>query len=211
MSTLGKACRHALEPRAPAPAARTGRSRRGAPASQARVAGRRALRAREPAVDVRAAQSTTQARAAYRAAARRARCRRRARSCARSAGRAATSGVELVPRDVWGIRGVELASSAVGRAQPRRARRRRRARTTQPRATPPSSFERLVERLLAAAPEELFLRRLGHALSHVDPPREHARAARGRRPRARRRAMRTTLEEREREEHLRLKRFGRRR
>ncbi|MGO8995573.1 MAG: V-type ATP synthase subunit D [Polyangiaceae bacterium] len=118
--------------------------------------------------------------------------------------------VELVPREVWGIRGIDLASkpsvvrSAAARGNP-----------SGPGDAAPAAageqFEKLIERLLEAAPEELFLRRLGEALSHatrlvntleqrvaVSMDRELA-------------AMRGTLEEREREEHMRLKRIVSRR
>jgi vacuolar-type H+-ATPase subunit D/Vma8 len=72
-------------------------------------------------------------------------------------------------------------------------------------------FERLIELLLQAAPEELFLRRLGHALSrttHLVNTLEQRVAVSLGRDLA---TIRGTLEEREREEHLRLKRIVARR
>lgn len=116
--------------------------------------------------------------------------------------------VDLLPRDVWGIRGVELAEA------PRLARSfAARGVAAGPNDAAASEtageFERLVELLLAAAPEELFMRRIGHALSHVTrlvntlEQRVAISLARDAE------TMQHTLEEREREEHLRLKRFAR--
>jgi V/A-type H+-transporting ATPase subunit D len=118
--------------------------------------------------------------------------------------------VELVPREAWGIRGVELASkpsvvrSVAARGSP-----------AGPGDAAPTAaaeqFERLVERLLEAAPEELFIRRLGQALRHATRlvnTLEQRVAVSLDRDLA---AMRRTLEEREREEHLRLKRMASRR
>ncbi len=116
--------------------------------------------------------------------------------------------VDLVPRDVWGIRGVELAKSA---ALERSFAARGVAAGPHDAAASEAAhdFERLVEMLLAAAPEELFMRRIGHALSHVTrlvntlEQRVAVSLARDAE------TMQHTLEEREREEHLRLKRFAR--
>ncbi len=118
--------------------------------------------------------------------------------------------VGLVPREVWGIRGVDLASkpsvvrSLAARGSP--AGPGDAAPTTAA-----EQFERLVERLLQAAPEELFMRRLGQALSHatrlVNTLEQRVAVSLARDLTA----MRRTLEEREREEHLRLKRIVSRR
>jgi V/A-type H+-transporting ATPase subunit D len=118
--------------------------------------------------------------------------------------------VDLVPREAWGIHGVDLASkpsvvrSVAARGSP-----------AGPGDAAPTAaaeqFEKLVERLLDAAPEELFLRRLGQALSHatrlVNTLEQRVAVSLGRDLSA----MRRTLEEREREEHLRLKRLVSRR
>ena len=114
--------------------------------------------------------------------------------------------VDLVPRDVWGIRGVGLASrpsvvrSVAARGSP-----------AGPGDAPPTGaaeqFERLIERLLQAAPEELFLRKVGQALSQTT---RLVNTLEQRVVRSLDRdlaAMRGTLDEREREEHLRLKRI----
>lgn len=118
--------------------------------------------------------------------------------------------VELVPREVWGIKGVDLASkpsvvrSVAARGSP--------AGPGDAASTGAAEqFERLVERLLQAAPEELFLRRLGQALSHttrlVNTLEQRVAVSLNRDLTS----MRRTLEEREREEHLRLKRVVSRR
>ena len=118
--------------------------------------------------------------------------------------------VELVPREAWGIRGVDLASrpsvvrSAAERGSP-----------DGPGDVAPTAaaeqFEELLERLLRAAPGELFLRRLGQALSHttrlVNTLEQRVAVSMGREVAS----MRRTLDEREREEHLRLKRLVSRR
>jgi V/A-type H+-transporting ATPase subunit D len=118
--------------------------------------------------------------------------------------------VELVPHEVSGIRGVELASpprvvrSVAARGSPSGPGDAAPAGATE-------QFERLIELLLEAAPEELFLRRLGQALSHTTRlvnTLEQRVAVSMDRDLA---AMRRTLEEREREEHLRLKRVVSRR
>jgi V/A-type H+-transporting ATPase subunit D len=118
--------------------------------------------------------------------------------------------VELEPREASGIHGVALASRpSVVRSMAARGDPAGPGDAASTSAA--EEFERLIERLLQAAPEELFLRRLAQALSHltrlvntleqriaVSMDRELA-------------AMRRTLEEREREEHLRLKRIASRR
>ena len=116
--------------------------------------------------------------------------------------------VELVPRDVWGIRGVEL-----GPRPPFVRSLAARGVAVGPGDAPATDaaeqFEMLLDLLIEAAPEELFMRRLGEALSRatrlvntleqrVAVSLEHDASV-----------MRRTLEEREREEHLRLKRFAR--
>ena len=118
--------------------------------------------------------------------------------------------VELAPRELWGIRGMDLErppslvrslAARGGSAGPGDAAA----------SVAAQEFERLLEQLLAAAPEELFMRRLGQALSHatrlvntleqrVEATLHHDLAQ-----------MRRTLEEREREEHVRLKRIVSRR
>lgn len=114
--------------------------------------------------------------------------------------------VDLDPREVFGIRGVELAAPP----QLVRTVAARGAVAGQGDAASSGAaeaFERLLEQLLAAAPEELFMRRIGHALAHatrlvntleqrVATSLSHDLAT-----------MRRTLEEREREEQLRLKRI----
>ncbi len=118
--------------------------------------------------------------------------------------------VELVPREAWGIHGVELSSrpavvrSLAARGSPAGPG------DAEP-AAAAEQFERLVQRLLEAAPEELFLRRLGQALSHatrlVNTLEQRVAVSLGHDLAA----MRRTLDEREREEHLRLKRLVSRR
>ncbi len=118
--------------------------------------------------------------------------------------------VELTPRDVWGIRGVVLAEKprllrsfaarGVAAGGPNDA----------PAVAAADQFELLLEQLLAAAPEEVFIRRLGEALSHVtrlvNTLEQRVSVSLDQEATA----MQRTLEEREREEHLRLKRFARR-
>lgn len=118
--------------------------------------------------------------------------------------------VVLAPRELWGIHGEDLeqppslvrslaARGAV--AGPGDAAASVAAR----------EFERLLEQLLEAAPEELFMRRLGQALSHatrlVNTLEQRVAASLGHDLAQ----MRRTLEEREREEHVRLKRIVSRR
>ncbi|MCC7380300.1 MAG: V-type ATP synthase subunit D [Deltaproteobacteria bacterium] len=118
--------------------------------------------------------------------------------------------VDLEPLELWGMRAFDLASppSLV--------------RSVAARATVPShgeaapqvaaeEFERLVEQLLAAAPKELLMRRLGQALSRttrlVNTLEQRVAVSLG----ADLAHLRRTLDEREREEHLRLKRIASRR
>jgi V/A-type H+-transporting ATPase subunit D len=118
--------------------------------------------------------------------------------------------VVLVPREVWGIRGVDLASKpSVVRSMAARG-----SPSGSGDAAPADAaeqFERLTERLLQAAPEELFMRRLGQAVSHatrlVNTLEQRVAVSLGRELAA----VRSTLDEREREEHLRLKRIVARR
>lgn len=114
--------------------------------------------------------------------------------------------VVLAARDLWGIHGEDLE-------QPPSLVRSLAARgaVAGPGDTAASTaareFERLLEQLLLAAPEELFMRRLGQALSHATRlvnTLEQRVAASLNHDLAQ---MRRTLEEREREEHVRLKRI----
>lgn len=117
--------------------------------------------------------------------------------------------VDLVPRDVWGIRGVALQKQPVV-VRTLAARGVAEGPNDAPAEETAERFERLLELLLAAAPEELFMRRIGHALGRVTrlvntlEQRVAVSLARDAQ------TMQGTLEEREREEHLRLKRFLRR-
>jgi H(+)-transporting ATP synthase subunit D len=114
--------------------------------------------------------------------------------------------LEIEPGSVWGI-----AVSTIVRRPP--LARTLGARGTAPGMTGPATvraateFERLTELLLDAAPREMLIRRLGEALAQtsrqvntlerrVAPGLERQMAA-----------VRRTLEEREREERLRLKRL----
>lgn len=118
--------------------------------------------------------------------------------------------LDVAPRDVWGIRGVELEKRPVV-VRSLAARGVAEGPNDAAAGDAAERFERLVELLLAAAPEELFLRRIGHALGNVTRLVNtlEQRVAVGLAHDAE--SMQHTLEEREREEHLRLKRFGRRR
>jgi V/A-type H+-transporting ATPase subunit D len=114
--------------------------------------------------------------------------------------------VSLSPREVSGIRGVVLTEPpAVVRSL---AARGAVTGPSDPSATAAGeAFERLLERLLAAAPEELFMRRIGAALAHatrlVNTLEQRVAASLG----GEITTMRRTLEEREREETLRLQRI----
>jgi len=118
--------------------------------------------------------------------------------------------VVLAPRELWGIHGEDLEHppSLVRSLAARGA-------VAGPGDTAASvaarEFERLLEQLLEAAPQELFMRRLGQALSHATRlvnTLEQRVAASLSHDLAQ---MRRTLEEREREEHVRLKRIVSRR
>ncbi|MBM4777870.1 MAG: hypothetical protein GQE15_09225 [Archangiaceae bacterium] len=112
--------------------------------------------------------------------------------------------LELEPVEVWGLRAVDLT-------RPPLVTRSLAARAITPAdataATAAEDFERLIELVLEAAPKEFLMRKLGHELS---------RATRLVNTLEQRVAVtltsdlsniRRTLEEREREEHLRLKRL----
>jgi len=114
--------------------------------------------------------------------------------------------VDIVPLEAWGIRGVAMPSRpAVVRSVA--ARGMAFGQDDAPAAAAAESFERLLDRLLEAAPEEVFLRRLGQALSQatrlVNTLEQRVASSLTRDLGV----MRRTLEEREREEHLRLKRI----
>ncbi len=118
--------------------------------------------------------------------------------------------VEMAPGSVWGI----VVSSIVRRPPLARTLG---ARGTAPGITGPatvqatSEFERLAELLLDAAPREMLIRRLGEALAQTS---RQVNTLEQRVAPALRRQMagvRSALEEREREEHLRLKHLIRKR
>ena len=113
--------------------------------------------------------------------------------------------LELVPRDVVGIRGVELGAKA-RMVRSMAARGLAMGHGDAPVAAAAEQFERLLEILLDVAPEEDFMRKLGGALTHASrlvnmlecrlaPSLERDVAT-----------MRQVLEEREREDHHRLRR-----
>jgi V/A-type H+-transporting ATPase subunit D len=114
--------------------------------------------------------------------------------------------LELEPLEVWGLHAVDLARApSVVRSLA--------ARATAPGpsdaapAAAAGDFERLLELLLEAAPKELLMRRLGHELSRATRlvnTLEQRVAVELHEDLAR---IRRTLDEREREEHLRLKRL----
>lgn len=111
--------------------------------------------------------------------------------------------VELTPVEVWGLHAVELA-------RPPQVVRSLSARGNAPEAAPAlaaTAFEELLELLLEAAPKEFLMRRLGHELSRATRLVNtlEQRVATG--LQADLSHVRRTLEEREREEHLRLKRL----
>ncbi len=168
---------HALERGAPAPAARAGGEGRRAAAEEARVAGERAVRARAPG-----GRQPPRDRAAG-AGRRTARCS----SALAASGAATRSPLGWPTREVrvraradarcgacarwsWSarpslVRSLAARGAAPGPGDAAAARRGRR------------EFERLVEQLLDAAPEELFMRRLGPGARARDAAGEHARAA----------------------------------
>jgi V/A-type H+/Na+-transporting ATPase subunit D len=112
--------------------------------------------------------------------------------------------IEIEPGSVWGI-----PVSTIVRRPP--LARTLGARGTAPGTTGPATvraateFERLTELLLDAAPREMLIRRLGEALSRTS--RQVNTLERRVRPELRRdmAGVRRTLDEREREERLRLK------
>ena len=119
---------------------------------------------------------------------------------------ARTLRVDLEPVEVWGLHAVELA-------RPPQVVRSLGARGTAPgpgEAGPvnaATAFEELLELLLDAAPKEFLMRRLGHELSRATRLVNtlEQRVATGLHKDLAH--IRRTLEEREREEHLRLKRL----
>jgi len=117
---------------------------------------------------------------------------------------------DVEPLEAWGIRGMSMpARPAVVRGVA--ARGTAFGPGDAGAAAAAESFERLVDRLLGAAPEEVFLRRLGQALrqaTRLVNTLEQRVATTLHRDLA---GMRRTLEEREREEHLRLGRIVARR
>lgn len=118
--------------------------------------------------------------------------------------------VEVAPGSVWGV----VVSRIVSRAPVPRTLG---ARGTAPGATGPATvraateFERLTELLLEAAPQEMLLRRLGEALAQVS--RQVHTLERRLSPQLQRDISRVSrvLDEREREERLRLGRLLHRR
>jgi V/A-type H+/Na+-transporting ATPase subunit D len=118
-------------------------------------------------------------------------------------------GVDIRTLQVWGIPVAEIV-------QPPRIRRSLERRGTAPGVTPPATvqatthFEILTDLLLSAAPREMLLRRLGEALSRTSR-QVHALEQRVT-PGLEAEIARITgaLDQREREEHLRLRRFVRR-
>lgn len=114
--------------------------------------------------------------------------------------------VEVEPRSVWGI----VVSRITGRPPLVRTLA---ARAAAPGLTGPAAvratvdFERLADLLLDAAPQEMLIRRLGEALAQTS--RQVNTLERRLAPALRTQVtgMRRTLDEREREERLRLKRL----
>jgi V/A-type H+-transporting ATPase subunit D len=118
--------------------------------------------------------------------------------------------IEISGRSTWGVAVAEIVRVP-------RVRRTLGARGTAPAAAGPSAarsaaeFETLTELLLAAAPQEMLMRRLGEALSRTSRQVNtlERRLAPGLSEQLS--TMRQALDEREREEHLRLKHLKRRR
>jgi V/A-type H+-transporting ATPase subunit D len=111
--------------------------------------------------------------------------------------------VDLEPLEAWGIHGVRMTRHApVARSVA--ARGVAVGPGDAPNLAAAEAFERLLERLVGSAPEEEFLRRLAEALAHTTRLVNtlEQRVVTG--LEADLRGMRRTLEEREREEHLRL-------
>ena len=115
--------------------------------------------------------------------------------------------LHLRPLRVWGVEAAELE-------EPPPVLRTMEVRGTSPALTGPATsgaateFEELVQDLLEAAPREILLRRLGEALSRTSR-QVHALEQRVEPELAEQiRSIRRTLDEREREDHFRLRRFS---
>ena len=114
--------------------------------------------------------------------------------------------VEVEPRSVWGI----VVSRITGRPPLVRTLA---ARAAAPGLTGPAAvqatvdFERLADLLLDAAPQEMLIRRLGEALAQTSRQVNTLERRLAPALRAEVTGMRRTLDEREREERLRLKRL----
>ena len=117
--------------------------------------------------------------------------------------------LDLVPRDVGGIRGVELESK-IHLVRSVAARGFAMGAGDASLVAAAEQFEQLLELLLGIAPEEDFMRKLGRALNHVS--RLVNTLERRIAPSIERdvQTMRQVLDEREREDHLRLRRRPRR-
>ncbi len=114
--------------------------------------------------------------------------------------------IALEPVEVWGLHAVDLARApSVVRSLAARATAPGPADAAP--ATATTDFERLIELVLDAAPREFLMRRLGHELSRATRLVNtlEQRVATGLASDLAH--IRRTLEEREREEHLRLKRL----
>lgn len=117
---------------------------------------------------------------------------------------------DVEPLEAWGIRGAAMRKRpAVVRSLA--ARGGGIGPGDAPAIAAAEAFERLVDRLLAAAPEEVFLRRLAEALKQATRLVNTLEQRVAVDLEADLVAMRRTLEEREREEHLRLSRIVARR
>lgn len=118
--------------------------------------------------------------------------------------------VDLAPVEVWGLSAVDLT-------HPPQVVRSLAARATAPGPADAAAveaagdFERLLELVLVAAPREFLLRRLGHELSRATRLVNTLEQRVSVELKADLARIRRTLEEREREEHLRLKRLMARR
>lgn len=111
--------------------------------------------------------------------------------------------VELTPVEVWGLHAVELA-------RPPLVVRSFSARAAAPEAGPvetAAAFEDLLALVLDAAPKEFLMRRLGHELARATRLVNTLEQRVARELHQDLASVRRTLEEREREEHLRLKRL----
>jgi vacuolar-type H+-ATPase subunit D/Vma8 len=111
--------------------------------------------------------------------------------------------VDLEPVEVWGLHAVALT-------RPPQVVRSLSERGTAPEPGPvvaARAFERLLELTLDAAPKEFLMRRLGHELSRATRLVNTLEQQVATDLRKQLGFIRRTLEEREREEHLRLKRL----